>query len=432
MNISSKKKPFVSIVIPTHNRWGSLRRLLNALANQTYPLQEMEVVVVANGCTDETVAQLRNYPAPFALHVVDQPDMGPPGARNNGAARASGELLIFLDDDIEPVAELVEIHVQTHQPGVVVIGYAPPTLEEKDFLSVELKRWWMDMFWAMRQPGHRFTYRDFLSGNFSIEAKEFQRLGGFDTAFRSCLDDYEFGVRLLKANLTFVFAETAFGHHHETKGLERLLQRKYREGMAEVWLGNRHPDIKPTLLLTQLESLASRPVRLLRTLFIFRARFVGEFFASLLQRLLLMLEALHLRRPWRALLDLLMIHWFWRGVAEELKHPQDWDAFLQQEPIGARDSSFTIDLRQGIEAGQRALDEQRPEEVFLYLDNQFIGHVAPKPGAERLRGSHLRQMLATDYAEPYFGALVQAGELPDIQLDSPITYHNGKAKREKA
>ncbi|MBF8302594.1 MAG: glycosyl transferase family 2, partial [Candidatus Dadabacteria bacterium] len=60
----NRDMPTISIIIPTHNRSASLLRTLDALRVQTYPLQQVEVLVVADGCSDGTVEGLRHYTAP--------------------------------------------------------------------------------------------------------------------------------------------------------------------------------------------------------------------------------------------------------------------------------------------------------------------------------------------------------------------------------
>ncbi|MCA1627003.1 MAG: glycosyltransferase, partial [Acidobacteria bacterium] len=190
--------PHISVIIPTHNRRDSLRRLLDALCAQTYPLRRVEVIVVADGCKDDTAEMVRGYHAPFALHVIEQPGLGAATARNEGAARAMGRRLVFLDDDIEPTASLLEAHERTHSEGgprQVVMGYSLPIIEGRlGFFTMALRNWWQDEFYAMRRPGHRYTYRDLLSGNFSIESQFFARLNGFDRAYPDCGgEDYEFG-----------------------------------------------------------------------------------------------------------------------------------------------------------------------------------------------------------------------------------------------
>jgi glycosyltransferase involved in cell wall biosynthesis len=119
----------VSIVIPTHNRRDSVERALRALTRQTYPLAASEVIVVADGCTDGT-PEISRAGWPFPLRIMEEASRGPAAARNRGAAVATGELLIFLDDDIEVSPGFVAAHVRAHAdggPGCVAVGLSPYT-----------------------------------------------------------------------------------------------------------------------------------------------------------------------------------------------------------------------------------------------------------------------------------------------------------------
>jgi glycosyltransferase involved in cell wall biosynthesis len=92
--------PMISIIIPAHNEEHYLEATLRALQEQDYA--PYEVVVVANGCTDDTerVASGRCD----RLVVLSQKSLGV--ARNLGARMARGHLLLFLDADtlLEPSA----------------------------------------------------------------------------------------------------------------------------------------------------------------------------------------------------------------------------------------------------------------------------------------------------------------------------------------
>src|SRR5947209_8322061 len=87
--------PTVSVLIPAYNGAPWLRACLESVLRQTYPPHE--IVVVDDGSTDDTRAVLR----PFAPHIVllGQQRGGIGAARNRAVARASGELLAFLDQD---------------------------------------------------------------------------------------------------------------------------------------------------------------------------------------------------------------------------------------------------------------------------------------------------------------------------------------------
>lgn len=98
------EQPRLSVVIPTRNRAGKIRRCLEALAAQS--LSAMEVIVVDDGATDDTPAVLSGFAAgrpSFALRVVrnEQP-IGANPSRNRGIAAARSELVAFLDDDCIP------------------------------------------------------------------------------------------------------------------------------------------------------------------------------------------------------------------------------------------------------------------------------------------------------------------------------------------
>jgi len=60
-----KITPLYSVIVPTHNRMESLRRLLDSLCLQRFCPKRFEVLIVADGCHRRTVDMLQNYEAPF-------------------------------------------------------------------------------------------------------------------------------------------------------------------------------------------------------------------------------------------------------------------------------------------------------------------------------------------------------------------------------
>jgi GT2 family glycosyltransferase len=412
----TRDEPSISVIIPTHNRSASLRRALDALRVQTYPIQRVEVLVVADGCTDRTIETLQHYEAPFALHVIEQIGQGAATARNRGAAAARSPWLLFLDDDVEPTPSLIEAHVRAHQqqPGQVIIGPYPPVYEEPlDFYRLELRAWWNDLFLAMRQPGHRYTYRDLVSGNLSLEAELFARVGGFDPAFRSCGgEDHEFGMRLIKANVPFGFAADALAYHHETSDLDRSFRRMRQEGYADVLIGRRHPELRPTLRLAYFEATGSRLSRILHIL-AFRWPTAGDALAARIRCALDLVERARMRGHWRRFCSQLRGYWYWRGVAEELGTRRTLANFLQSGPVRVDTGvhEIELDLRKGLEVAEQRLDEEQPAAVRIRWGQQPVGRVSPQPGAERLRGVHLRRILATELATPLLIGLAVEGAI---------------------
>jgi glycosyltransferase involved in cell wall biosynthesis len=402
--------PEVSLIIPTHNQCEALRRTLEALGRQTYPLGKLEVIVVADGCIDDTIKMLESYEAPYELRVIELWGNGAATARNEGAKAATGRFLIFLDDDIESMPSLIEAHINVHQrqPHAVVIGYLPPVYPEPlDFFHLEARTWWENKFSTMREPGHRFNYLDMLSGNFSVPVALFARLGGFDTNFPGCGgEDYEFGVRLIKSGARFVHAPEAMGYHHDKTGLDRSFVRARKEGQADVMIGRRHPELRPILLISKINSPWTPLARILSKLAISspaRGDRLAEFFRYVLDSH----ERWRRQNRWRKLYGVLRAYWYWRGAMDELGNQDELKKFLNEAPANnaGADHQLDIDLRAGLELAERRLNKERPAKARLRYGHQHIGDVPMQLGAERLRGEHLRPILAKNFTWPLLVAM---------------------------
>lgn len=420
----SRATPAVTVVIPTRNRRASLCRTLEALARQTFPVSDFEVIVAADGCTDDTAAAVERFDAPYALRLVQLPGSGAATARNRGAAEARGRLLLFVDDDVEPSPGLIAAHVEAHgraraggagvsnsaRTDVVGIGPCLPVLVGRvGLFQRKLRSWWVSEYERLARPGHRFTSRDVLSGNLSIGAEHFRRLGGFDTAFHGAAEDWEFGVRLVKSDAELVYVGAAVAWHHIDLGLERSFQRTRHEGRADVLMGLRHPELRPVLPLAQ--GLDAHGAEWLCRMGAFRAPVLGDLVVKVLGWQLRVHEALRMRRAWQGLSGLIRRYWYWRGVAEELGRsgsgPAEFVAAAADagapEPV-----SLDVDLANGLDVAEDMIDLVRPDALCLYHEGREIGELPPVPGAERLRGRHLRPLLFERFGRELIGVLAVA------------------------
>lgn len=109
-------QPRVSILIPAHNEADYIGDCLAALfASDPLPDSDhVEVLVLANGCTDDTAAIARQQPAPtgWEIKILEQPQGGKVSALTAGDAQASGNVLIYLDADVLVEPDLVSQIVQ--------------------------------------------------------------------------------------------------------------------------------------------------------------------------------------------------------------------------------------------------------------------------------------------------------------------------------
>lgn len=114
-----------SVIIPTYNRRDRLRLLLDRLVLQLSPTLR-EVIVCDDGSSDGTRMLVESYSDRLPLFYCWQPDLGFRVARarnrNMGIARATADVLIFLDDDCIIEDNFIESHVVIHQEDGISIG----------------------------------------------------------------------------------------------------------------------------------------------------------------------------------------------------------------------------------------------------------------------------------------------------------------------
>jgi hypothetical protein len=258
-----------------------------------------------------------------------------------------------------------------------------------------------------RQRGHRYHYRDLLSGHFSMRRRAFQELGSFNSVLR-CHEDWELGYRAIAAGLQLRFVPDAVAIHHETATLSKALNRKFDDGAADVQLIRWYPELISDLPLGRPLS-RSRLARGLRRLAWARP-VISDCVVQALRGLLRMFEMARLRFQWRRVLGTLVYYSYWRGVATAAGDPDRLRALLDRAPR-PQVPDVTIDLADGIEVAKSRVDATRPIAARLMFAGEFIGDV-DESGAERLRGEHLPRLLVERFATEYIRAASQAGAVP--------------------
>src|SRR5271167_4162097 len=110
--------PEVSVIIPAYNRRAMLPEAIDSVLAQS--LHAFELIVVDDGSTDGTAAQLARPGAPMRIERIEH--CGPAAARNRGVALASAPLIAFLDsDDLWARAKLERQHAYMREnPGCAI------------------------------------------------------------------------------------------------------------------------------------------------------------------------------------------------------------------------------------------------------------------------------------------------------------------------
>lgn len=94
-----------SLIIAVHNGAATLPRTLNALSRIHHPACGLEIIAVDNASTDQTREILESHATNLAMTILVEPRQGKSFALNTGIGHASGDFIVFTDDDVVPDPE---------------------------------------------------------------------------------------------------------------------------------------------------------------------------------------------------------------------------------------------------------------------------------------------------------------------------------------
>ncbi len=178
----------VSVIICTYNRAELLRQSVCSLIEQDFPAKDYEIVVVDNNSTDSTrsVVEELASSARVKIKYVFEPEQGLSIARNAGIGAASGEIIIFTDDDVEAERQVVREYAEAFkEPGVYSAGgplRAVWPSERPGWLTDELlSSIAVSEFKRARANGNEFKEENDCpwGANMAFRREVFEEFGGF-------------------------------------------------------------------------------------------------------------------------------------------------------------------------------------------------------------------------------------------------------------
>lgn len=221
--------PAFSVVVPTYDRPDSLRRSLDALAAQDFPLQGFEVVIVDDGgvCSPATTAA--EYGDRLTITVHSQANRGPAAARNAGARAARGDYVAFVDDDCCVAPSWLSAFDAAFRanPGTCLLGGW--TLNpHPDHVLPELSHVILEVLRRRYLPAPGGIY--FFGGcNLAARRDDFLRVGGFDERFATA-EDRELCDRWLHRGGRLVDVPSACVWNADNLSFREFLVRYFRYG----------------------------------------------------------------------------------------------------------------------------------------------------------------------------------------------------------
>ncbi len=210
----------VSVVIPTWNGRALLDVALDSLSRQT--LAADEVIVVDNGSTDGTTAHVRER-WPWVTVVPLPSNSGFAAATNRGIERASGDVVVLVNNDIELHPEFLRELVAGLEadPGAASAAATMLRMDDRGVIDAagDTLRWSgvaLQRGQGERDrgqydaPGRVFSA---CAGAAAYRRSAFDELGLFDESFFAYLEDVDWGFRAQLAGRACVYVPTAVAYH---------------------------------------------------------------------------------------------------------------------------------------------------------------------------------------------------------------------------
>jgi len=215
-----------SILIAAHNRCDLLAQTLASLAALTRPpALEIDCLVIANACTDDTEAVVRRAAPsmPFPTRVIAEPRRGVSFARNRAVDESRGDLCAFIDGDCLADPNWLVEHARAYHQHAA------------DLVTGKIDLWWAegaDPGWlsgSMREAlgEHHYSERAqqlheprAYAANFSFRRAVFARAGPFRTDIgrsgtgRLAHEEQVFARRAMAAGNSFWWSPHAVVRHH--------------------------------------------------------------------------------------------------------------------------------------------------------------------------------------------------------------------------
>ncbi len=244
----------LSIIIPTKDRGRIFDRTLLTAVGAIRGI-EAEIIVV-NDSKNSSPQIPESLPG---VRLLNNPLQGVASARNLGVREASGDLLLFLDDDIiiseESVRHVIGVHKD--KTGIALNPdwvYPPELLNTLSHTSfgrflrahnmTTFKGWYDDASWM---DSAMFSSLSVASFHLSMLRSDFLRTGGYDEQFPLAgFEDYDFPNRLKKAGIAFYIDTRIAVYHNEEDRLQlqMWLDNQERRALTRcIAVGRGYPEL---------------------------------------------------------------------------------------------------------------------------------------------------------------------------------------------
>lgn len=224
--------PTISVLIPAFNAERTLQKCLESLRLQKF--QPLEIIVV-DDCSSDNTASVAKISG--ARTLVNRKNLGPAVSRNQAAAEAKGEILLFLDADVTVpenlLSDISQILQENQEVAAVQTLYAPFCPE--DDIVTRYQNFYYH-FSLARLSGNSFAV--LATWCVAIRKNVFNKAGGFNSRIpEPTVEDEELGYLLADSGHTISLAKNIQVTHLAKYSLLQFLHRRKRMAKAQAKSG---------------------------------------------------------------------------------------------------------------------------------------------------------------------------------------------------
>lgn len=222
--------PKVTIIIPCYNEEGTIKDTVQSVLNLHYPKNKLDIILVNDGSTDNTLAKLKEFEGLKNVRVFDKENGGKHTAINLGIEKAQGDFIAGLDSDSFVDEMALKNMIGRFIKNKDVMAMTPSMLVYKS----ESRGWLTKAQSAEYDMGifHKKTLCSINAihvtpGPFSIFRKEvFDKIGDFKKAHNT--EDQEIALRMQENGMKIMHCENAIVYTKTPTGIKSLYKQRKR------------------------------------------------------------------------------------------------------------------------------------------------------------------------------------------------------------
>jgi len=221
----------LSIIVPMYNSRDTIERCLKSIFAQSSEVK-FEVIVVDDASTDDSPALAKKFPVNL---VSLKNNLGAGSARNRGAREAKGEVLVFVDSDVElehGSLKRIENFFKNNPDYAAVVGNYTVLPSAKNICAV-----YHNFFTVYHHDLSSGDIEWFWGALSAIRKNIFEQLSGFREQYPGAsAEDIELGYRLSESGFKIKYLPELRGAHSRKFGLANMLYNDYHKSVLGLKL----------------------------------------------------------------------------------------------------------------------------------------------------------------------------------------------------